>query len=85
MSGARSYTEGKYLGSWASARHGAQHLKAGGTITLLTGGMAVWPKVGFTAVTSAFAAVEALSGSLAIELAPTRVNTIRPGFIDTDM
>ena len=47
--------------------------------------MAVRPKVGFTAVTSAFAAVEALSGSLAIELAPTRVNTIRPGFIDTDM
>jgi len=45
----------------------------------------VRPKVGFTAVTSAFAAVEALSASLAIELAPTRVNTIRPGFIDTDM
>lgn len=85
MSGARSYMEGKYLGSWACARHGSPHLNAGGTITFLTGGMAVRPKVGFTAVTSAFAAVEALSGSLALELAPTRVNTIRPGFIDTDM
>jgi len=85
MNGARSYLEGKFLGSWACARHAAPHLEAGGTITFLTGGMAVRPKLGFTAVTSAFAAVEALSGSLAIELAPTRVNTIRPGFIDTDM
>ncbi|OTP73792.1 Short chain dehydrogenase [Caballeronia sordidicola] len=29
--------------------------------------------------------MEALSGSLALELAPTRVNTIRPGYIDTDL
>lgn len=85
MTGVRSYLEGKFLGSWACARHGAPHLKAGGSITFLTGGMAVRPKLGFTAVTSAFAAVEALSGSLALELAPLRVNTIRPGFIDTDM
>jgi len=85
MRGVRSYMEGKFLGSWASARHGAPHLRAGGSITFLTGGMAVRPKAGFAAVTSTFAAVEALSGSLALELAPTRVNTIRPGFIDTDM
>lgn len=85
MSGVRSYVEGKFLGSWACARHGAPHLRPGGSITFLTGGMATRPKLGFTAVTSAFAAVEALSGSLALELAPTRVNTIRPGFIDTDM
>jgi NAD(P)-dependent dehydrogenase (short-subunit alcohol dehydrogenase family) len=85
MHGVRSYLEGKFLGSWASARHGAPHLRAGGSITFLTGGMAARPKIGFAAVTSAFAAVEALSGSLALELAPIRVNTIRPGFIDTDM
>lgn len=85
MRGVRSYVEGKFLGSWACARHAAPHLRAGGSITFLTGGMATRPKAGFAAVTSAFAAVEALSGSLALELAPTRVNTIRPGFIDTDM
>ena len=85
MHGVRSYVEGKFLGSWACARHGAPHLRAGGSITFLTGGMATRPKIGFAAVTSSFAAVEALAGSLALELAPTRVNTIRPGFIDTDM
>lgn len=85
MHGVRSYMEGKFLGSWACARHGAPYLRANGSITFLSGGMAVRPKTGYAAVTSSFAAVEALSGSLALELAPTRVNTIRPGFVDTDM
>lgn len=85
MQGVRSYFDGKFLGSWACARYAAPHLKDGGTITFLTGGAAIRPKLGFTAPTSAFIAVEALSGSLALELAPTRVNTIRPGFVDTDM
>jgi len=85
MHGVRSYLEGKFLGSWACARYAAPHLQPGGSIIFLTGGMAARPKIGFAAVTSAFAAVEALSGSLALELAPSRVNTIRPGFIDTDM
>jgi NAD(P)-dependent dehydrogenase (short-subunit alcohol dehydrogenase family) len=85
MQGVRSYMEGKFLGTWACARHAAPYLRAHGSITFLTGGLGVRPKIGYAAVTSAFAAVEALSGSLALELAPTRVNTIRPGFVDTDM
>ena len=85
MRGVRSYLEGKFLGSWACARYAAPHLTRGGSISFLTGGTAIRPKVGFTAPTSALAAVEALAGSLALELAPTRVNTIRPGFVDTDM
>lgn len=60
-------------------------MKANGSITFLTGGLAARPKIGYAAVTSAFVAVEALSKSLALELAPIRVNTIRPGFVDTDM
>ena len=84
MRGVRGYLEGKFLGSWACARHAAPHLLVGGSITLLTGGTAARAKLGLAAVTSTFAAVESLSKSLALELAPTRVNTIRPGFIDTD-
>jgi NAD(P)-dependent dehydrogenase (short-subunit alcohol dehydrogenase family) len=85
MRGVRSYMENKFLGSWACARYAAPHLRAGGSITFLTGGLAVRHKSGFSAVTSAFVAVEALSGSLALELAPTRVNTIRPGYVDTNL
>ena len=84
MRGVRSYLEGKFLGTWACARHAAPHVQAGGSMTFLTGGTGARAKVGLTAVTSTFAAVESLSQSLALELAPIRVNTIRPGFIDTD-
>lgn len=83
MQGLRDYTENKFYGSWACARHAAPHLAAGGSITLMTGGTAARSKSGLTAVTSVFSAVEALSRSLAIELGPVRVNTLRPGFIDT--
>ena len=84
MSGVRSYLEGKFLGTWACARHAATHLQAGGSMTFLTGGAGARAKLGLAAVTPTFAAVEALSRSFALELAPIRVNTIRPGFIDTD-
>jgi len=84
MRGVRSYLEGKFLGTWACARSAAPHLRGGGSMTFLTGGTGGRAKLGLAAVTPTFAAVEALSQSLALELAPIRVNTIRPGFIDTD-
>ena len=35
-------------------------------------------------ITAAFAAVEALTRALAVELGPRRVNAIRPGYTDSD-
>jgi NAD(P)-dependent dehydrogenase (short-subunit alcohol dehydrogenase family) len=85
MRGVRSYANSKFLGSWACARYAHPRLASDGSITFLTGGIAARSKVGMTAVTSTFAAVEALTRSLALELGPVRVNAIRPGFIDTDL
>ena len=84
MHGVKGYMESKFMGTWACARYAAPHLLAGGSMTFLSGGTGARAKLGLAAVTSTFAAVESLSQSLAIELAPIRVNTIRPGFIDTD-
>jgi len=84
MRGVRSYLESKFLGAWACARYAAPHLAKDGSITFVTGGTAARPKLGLTAVTSVFSALEALSGSLALELAPVRTNTIRPGFVETE-
>ncbi|GES46076.1 hypothetical protein RsS62_53280 [Rhizobium dioscoreae] len=81
----RSYLNSKFLGSWACARYAALNLSSNGSVTFLTGGIAARSKIGMTAVTSTFAAVEALARSLALELGPIRVNAIRPGFIDTDL
>ena len=85
MRGVRSYADSKFLGSWACARYAHPRLASDGSITFLTGGIAARSKLGMTAVTSTFAAVEALTRSLALELGPVRVNAIRPGFIDTDL
>jgi NAD(P)-dependent dehydrogenase (short-subunit alcohol dehydrogenase family) len=85
VTAAQDYMNGKFFGSWTCARYAAPILRAGGSITLLSGGYAVRPQPGSAMVTAAFAAVEALSRALAVELSPTRVNTIRPGFIDSSM
>lgn len=85
MRGVRSYMDAKFMGTWACARYAAPYLRTGGSMTFLTGGTAGRPKLGLAAVVAAFAAVESLSGSLALELAPVRVNTIRPGYVDTDL
>jgi NAD(P)-dependent dehydrogenase (short-subunit alcohol dehydrogenase family) len=84
MQGVRDYLEGKFMGSWACARYATPYLAPTGTITFLTGGTGARAKLGLAAVTSTFAAVDSLAQSLALELAPIRVNTIRPGFIDTE-
>ena len=77
--------DGKLLGSWACARYAAPHMPAGGSITFVTGVAAVRPPGNAAMVTAAFAAIEALSRALALELGPLRVNTIRPGYTDSEM
>lgn len=75
----------KFFGSWACARYAAPRMPAGGSITFLTGGVAVRPRSGLSIVTATFAGLEALSRALALELGPLRVNTIRPGLVDSEM
>jgi NAD(P)-dependent dehydrogenase (short-subunit alcohol dehydrogenase family) len=82
---ARTFLEGKVLGSWTCARYAAPHMPAGGSITFVTGCAVVRPPRGAAMVPAAFAAVEALSRALALELGPLRVNTIRPGYTDSEM
>jgi NAD(P)-dependent dehydrogenase (short-subunit alcohol dehydrogenase family) len=85
LAAAQRFMHGKFFGSWAAARHAAPNIRDGGSITFLSGGMAVRPRPGATLVAATFAAVEALSRALAVELGPLRVNTIRPGLIDSPM
>jgi NAD(P)-dependent dehydrogenase (short-subunit alcohol dehydrogenase family) len=85
LAAARSFVDGKLLGTWMCARYAAPLMTAGGSMTFITGVAAVRPPGNAALVTAAFAAVEALAPALALELAPVRVNVIRPGYTDSDM
>ncbi len=81
---ARSFMDGKFFGSWTCARYAAPRLRSRGSITFVTGGSVVRPRVGASMITAAFAAVEGLTRALAVELGPLRVNAIRPSYTDTE-
>jgi NAD(P)-dependent dehydrogenase (short-subunit alcohol dehydrogenase family) len=85
LAAARTFLDGKLLGTWTAARSAAPHMPPGGSITFVTGVAVVRPPGNAAMVTAAFAAVEALSRALALELGPVRVNTIRPGYTDSEM
>lgn len=82
---ARTFVDGKLLGSWMCARYAAPRMRTGGSITFVTGCAVLRPPRHAAMVVAAFAAVEALSRALALELGPLRVNTIRPGYTDSEM
>jgi NAD(P)-dependent dehydrogenase (short-subunit alcohol dehydrogenase family) len=85
LAAARTFVDGKLLGSWMCARYAAPRMRAGGSITFVTGCAVLRPPRHAAMVVAAFAAVEALSRALALELGPLRVNTIRPGYTDSEM
>src|SRR6266700_796982 len=85
LAAARSFMDGKFFGSWMCARYAAPHLRARGSVTFVTGGAVVRPPAHGSMIAAAFAALEALTRALAVELGPLRVNAIRPGYTDSDM
>lgn len=66
------------------ARHAADHVVPGGSLVLMSGTGGRRAHAG-SLVTAVTAAMPALTGSLALELAPVRVNLIAPGFVDTPL
>lgn len=85
LAAARTFIDGKLLGSWMCARYAAPRMGAGGSITFVTGCAVLRPPRHAAMAVAAFAAVEALSRGLALELGPLRANTIRPGYTDSEM
>ncbi|KAF7800309.1 hypothetical protein EIP86_011558 [Pleurotus ostreatoroseus] len=60
-------------------------LRAGGSITFTIGGALLKPRPTWSLIVPALGAVDALTRSLAIELAPLRVNIVCPGAVDTEL
>ena len=82
MDTARSFFAIRYFGALAAVRAAVPRLRTGGSVTL-TGGLASSRPLasGWSVVASVCGAMEALTRALAIELAPIRVNLVRPGVV----
>ena len=78
---ARATMEGKFWGAWRVAR--AADIRPGGSLTLVSGFLSIRPRPASAIVGAANGALESLARSLALELAPVRVNAVSPGIIDT--
>ena len=73
----------RFWGAFNAAKFAAAKMNAGGSITFMSGTAAIRPIRGASVTTASCGAVEAFARSLAVDLAPIRVNTIQPGLIDT--
>lgn len=71
-------------GGFFAAKHAADTMEEG-SITFLSGTSAHRPYPGAAMVAASGGAIEAFSRTLALELAPVRVNTICAGFVDTPL
>jgi NAD(P)-dependent dehydrogenase (short-subunit alcohol dehydrogenase family) len=81
MADARATMEGKFWGAWRVAR--CAEFRPGGSLTIVSGFLSIRPRPNSAIVGAANGALEALARSLAIDLAPVRVNAVSPGIIDT--
>ena len=67
------------------AHNAAPKVRPGGTLLFMSGTGGRRPGIGLGIVSTVTAALPALIGNLALELAPIRVNLIAPGFVDTPL
>jgi NAD(P)-dependent dehydrogenase (short-subunit alcohol dehydrogenase family) len=81
MEDVRATMEGKFWGAWRVAR--SAEIRPGGSLTLVSGFLSIRPRPNSAIVGAANGAIESLARSLALELAPVRVNAVSPGIIDT--
>jgi NAD(P)-dependent dehydrogenase (short-subunit alcohol dehydrogenase family) len=81
----RSTLETRLLGAAVVVRHARGKMSPDGSITLMSGLYSTRPGRGSAFGAAAVAAVEGMTRALALDLAPTRVNAVAPGLIDTPL
>ncbi len=82
---ARRFFDVRYWGAFLAAKHGAPGIRPGGSIVFTSGTAGRRPRAGWALGASICMAMEGLTRALAVELAPTRVNLVVPGFVKTPL
>jgi NAD(P)-dependent dehydrogenase (short-subunit alcohol dehydrogenase family) len=85
IAAAQRFFQTRYWGAYTSVKYAVPHMNSGGSIVLSSGGAVQRPMPGWTVSASILGAIEALGRALAVELAPLRVNVVRPGLVRTDL
>ncbi|MEC0177511.1 SDR family oxidoreductase [Paenibacillus favisporus] len=80
---ARKLFDNKFWGQYYAAKFGTPHIRSKGSITLFSGVVAYKTMPGSSVLGAVNAAISNLGQTLALELAPLRVNIVSPGIIDT--
>jgi NAD(P)-dependent dehydrogenase (short-subunit alcohol dehydrogenase family) len=75
----------RHWGALKAVKHGAPHLREGGSVVLTNGMVAHRPQKGRPISTAMAGGIEHLTRALAVDLAPIRVNAVCPGAIRTDI
>ncbi|WP_275290651.1 SDR family oxidoreductase [Amycolatopsis sp. La24] len=75
----------RFWGVVSAVKHAAPRIRPGGSIVLTSGIIGVRPTPGAALAAGSVGAVEGLARGLAVDLAPVRVNTVRPGPVHTPM
>jgi NAD(P)-dependent dehydrogenase (short-subunit alcohol dehydrogenase family) len=82
---ARQFFELRYWGALTAIKAALPHLARDGSIVLTSGAAAHRPHAGLVIGGSICAAMESVARTLAVELAPIRVNVVTPGFVNTGL
>lgn len=83
VSEARALFESKYWGQYHCIKYAAAQLRS--SAVLFSGWISRKPMAGVSTLAAVDAAIEALGRTLALELAPRRVNVVTPGMVDTPL
>jgi NAD(P)-dependent dehydrogenase (short-subunit alcohol dehydrogenase family) len=82
----RHFIDDKLIGAFMLAKHAVRTLRRGGSMTFTSGINKDRPPVPGGAVVSAIAgSFSYMARALSLELAPTRVNVVSPGWVDTPL
>jgi NAD(P)-dependent dehydrogenase (short-subunit alcohol dehydrogenase family) len=79
----RSYFDNKLWAYLNVLKHAGRGLVPGGSVTLVNGGASQFAVAGMAALAVVNGGLDAIVRPLALELAPSRINAIAPGVIDT--
>jgi NAD(P)-dependent dehydrogenase (short-subunit alcohol dehydrogenase family) len=80
---AKRFFDSKFWSQYTVAKYGVKKIQKNGSITFFSGILSQKPSLNLSVAASINSAIEGLTRSLALEVAPIRVNAIAPGTIHT--